>query len=223
VAPALGSWVGPRDQVLVATTGGFVRPNGQWVSNARPEHLRRACDRSLAALGVERIDLYQLHAPDPQVPFDETLGMLAELQRAGKVRWLGLSNVSVEQIRAAREQIEVVSVQNRLNPFFREAVEEGVVKYCDDEGLGFLAFSPLGGGRLNLKLPGIPVLAPIARRHGVSAHAVVLAWVLAQGPSVIVIPAARKLAHLTDSQASAGVQLDEQDLAAIDEAEFSIA
>ncbi len=223
VAKALASWVGPREHVIVATKGGFVRPDGQWVANARPEHLRRACDRSLAALGVERIDLYQLHGPDPQVPFDESVGMLSELRREGKIRWLGLSNVSVEQVRAARAQVEVVSVQNRLNPFFPEAVKDGVVGYCDAEGLGFLAFSPLGGGRLNLKLPEVPVLAPIARRHAVSPHAVVLAWVLAQGPSVIVIPAARKLAHVADSQASAGVRLDEEELATIDQAEFSIA
>jgi len=223
VAKALATWSGPRDQVTVATKGGFVRPEGRWVNNGRPEHLRRACDRSLQSLGIDRIDLYQFHHPDPDVPFDESVGMLAELRQEGKIRWVGLSNVSVEEIRAARAIVEVVSVQNRLNPFFREAVSEGVVAYCDAEGLGFLAFSPVGGGRLNKKLPDISALAPIAARHGVSNHAVVLAWVLAQGSSVIVIPAARRSAHVADSQAAADVELSQEELEAIDRTEFSIA
>lgn len=223
VAKALKSWSGPRDEVTVATKGGYVRPEGRWVNDGRPEHLRLACDRSLQALGVERIDLYQFHGPDPEVPFEESVGMLAELERQGKIRWLGLSNVSVEQIGAARAMVEVVSVQNRLNPFFSEAVQQGVVGYCDAEGLGFLAYSPVGGGRLNKKLPDISVLAPIAARHGVSNHALVLAWVLAQGSSVIVIPAARRLAHVADSQAAAGVELSQEELESIERAEFSIA
>jgi len=223
VAKALASWHGPRDEVIVATKGGFVRPDGTWKNNARPEHLRRACDRSLRALSVERIDLYQLHSPDPGVPLDESVGMLAELRQEGKIRWVGLSNVTVEEIDSARQIVEVVSIQNRLNPFFREAVEDGIVGYCDQQELGFLAFSPVGGGRLNKKLPEIDALQPIATRHGVSSHALVLAWVLAQGPSVIVIPAARRSAHVSDSQAAAGVHLSEDELAAIDQAEFSIA
>jgi len=221
VAKALATWRGPSADITIATKGGYVRPDGQWVSNARPEHLRQACDRSLLALRVERIDLYQLHSPDPQVPLDESIGMLAELQQEGKIRWVGLSNVSVEQIESAQAIVEIVSVQNRLNPFFREAVTDGVVGYCDAEGLGFLAYSPVGGGRLNRKLPQIGVLGPIAERHGVSAHAVVLAWVLAQGTSVIVIPAARTIAHIADSQAAAEIDLSDSDLDAIDSADFS--
>lgn len=223
VAKALASWSGPREEVIVATKGGYVRPDGRWVSNARPEHLRAACDRSLLALGVERIDLYQLHGPDPSVPLAESVDMLLELQRAGKVRWLGLSNVSVDQIEAARSRADITSVQNRLNPFFREALRDGVVDCCAEHGLGFLAYSPVGGGRLNKKLPDIPVLEPIARRHGVSPHVVVLAWVLAQGPSVIVIPAARRIEHALDSQTAASVELSDEELAAIDESPFSIA
>ena len=223
VAKALRTWVGPREEVLVATKGGYVRPQGRWVHNGRPEHLRRACDRSLLALGVERIDLYQLHGPDPDVPFDESVGMLAELVAAGKIRWLGLSNVSVDQIRAASGIVEVASVQNRLNPFFREAVRDGVVDHCDREEIAFLAYSPLGGGRLNKKLPGIDVLSRLGARHGVSNHAVALAWVLAQGSSVIVIPAARRVEHVTDSQSAAAVELEEEELEEIERTEFSIA
>ena len=223
VASALRSWPGPRDEVMVATKGGYVRPDGRWQNNGRPEHLRRACDRSLLALGVDRVDLYQFHGPDPEVPFGESVGALAELRTEGKIRWLGLSNVSVEQIRSARSIVEITSVQNRLNPFFREAVSDGVVGYCEQERLGFLAYSPVGGGRLNKKLPDIDVLAPIAERHGVSNHAVVLAWVLSQGRSVIVIPAARRIEHVSDSQAAADLELSDGEIEAIETAEFSIA
>jgi len=220
VARALKEWGGPREEVLVATKGGLTRPDGRWERNARPEHLRRACDRSLKALGVERIDLYQLHAPDPDVPFGESIGMLAELQREGKVRWLGLSNVSVDQISAARRHIEVVTVQNRLNPFFREAIEDGVLARCEDLGIGFLAYSPVGGGRLNKKLPDHPVAKRIAARHGASTHAVVLAWVLEQASNVIVIPGARTVEHALDSWSAGSLRLDPGELRDLDEAEF---
>ena len=134
VAQALKTWSGPRDQVIVATKGGMIRPDGRWERDARPERLRRACERSLQALQVDRIDLYQLHAPDHQVPFEESVGALAELQREGKIRWIGLSNVSVAEIKAAEAITEVATVQNRLNPFFREAIETGVVRYCGERG-----------------------------------------------------------------------------------------
>ena len=221
IAAALAGWRGDRDHVVVATKGGVVRSGGRWESDARPEHLRAACDRSLQALGVERLDLYQLHAPDPKVPFAESVGALAALREAGKLRWIGLSNVSVAQVREAQGIAPVTTVQNRLNPFFREALTGGVVSYCAEQGIGFLAYSPTGGGRLNRKLPEHPVVAPIAARLGVSAHAVVLAWVLAQGPTVIVIPSARSVEHALDGVAAGDLALAPDDLAAIDGAEFS--
>jgi aryl-alcohol dehydrogenase-like predicted oxidoreductase len=212
---------GRADEVVVATKGGVVRTGGRWDTDGRPEHLRRACDRSLEALGVERIALYQLHAPDPRVPFEDSVGTLAELRQEGKVRWVGLSNVSLAQIRSAETIVPVTSVQNRLNPFFREAIATGVVAYCAERGIGFLAYSPTGGGRLNRKLPDHPVLAPMARRLGVSAHAIVLAWALAQSPTVIAIPSARTVDHALDSIGAADLGLSADDLAAIDAAEFS--
>jgi aryl-alcohol dehydrogenase-like predicted oxidoreductase len=221
IARALREWSGPAHEVLVATKGGLTRPRGRWERDARPEHLRAACERSLRALGVERIQLYQLHAPDPSVPFEESVGTLADLQREGKVRWVGLSNVSVEQIRAAEAIVPIASVQNRLNPFFREALVDGVVDYCGSRSIGFLAYSPTGGGRLNRKLPEHPVLRPMAARLDVSAHALVLAWALAQSPAVIVIPSARRVAHALDSVSAGGLALSAEDLSAIDRAEFS--
>ena len=221
VADSLRGWNGPRNEVLVATKGGLTRPGGRWERDGRPEHLRRACERSLRALGVDRIAIYQLHAPDPNVPFEESVGALADLRRDGKIHSVGLSNVSVAQIRAAEAIVPVASVQNRLNPFFREALEEGVVAYCEERGIGFLAYSPVGGGRLNRKLPEHPVLRPMAAKLGVSAHALVLAWVLSRSPAVIVIPSARRVEHALDSVRAGELELSAEDLAAIDRTEFS--
>ncbi len=214
---------GPRASITVATKGGFIRPNGTWTSKADPAHLRSACEHSLQCLDTDCIDLYQLHAPDPRVPLEDSVGALADLQSEGKIRHIGLSNVSVAEIETARSIVDIVSVQNRLNPFFREAVRDGVVDYCDRNGLAFFAYSPVGGGRLNKKLPHIPELQAIAERHGVSNHAVVLAWDLAQGESVVVIPAARKIEHVLDSQKAGEIELSDEELAAIDAAEFSTA
>jgi aryl-alcohol dehydrogenase-like predicted oxidoreductase len=221
VARALGSWQGDRAQVIVATKGGVTRPAGRWETDGRPQHLRAACERSLTALGVERLDLYQLHAPDPKVSLAESVGALGELKQEGKIRWIGLSNVSVAEIQEAEAITPVSTVQNRLNPFFREALAEGVVQHCTERGIGFLAYSPTGGGRLNRKLPAHPVLQPMAARLGTTPHALVLAWVLARSPSVIVIPSARTVEHALDSVSAADLTLSEADLAAITTAEFS--
>jgi aryl-alcohol dehydrogenase-like predicted oxidoreductase len=221
IAKALAAWGGDRGGILVATKGGLTRPDARWERHARPAQLRAAAERSLRALGVEQLALYQLHAPDPNVPLVESVGELKRLRDEGKIRWVGLSNVSVAEIREAQAVVPITSVQNRLNPFFREALTEGVADYCAAQGIGFLAYSPTGGGRLTRKLPSHPVLAAIAVRHGVSAHAVVLAWALAQSPTVIVIPSARTVAHALDSVSAADLQLAPSELAAIDAAEFS--
>lgn len=221
IAKALRSWAGDRDRIVVATKGGLARPRGHWVRDGRPEHLHVACRCSLKALGVERIDLYQLHAPDPDVPFADSVGALAELRAEGLIRWVGLSNVSVAEIEEARRIVEITTVQNRLNPFFREAVDEGVVAHCDASRIGFLAYSPVGGGRLHKKLPGHPALVPIAARHGATPHQVVLAWVAAQGESVIPIPGARQPETARASADAAHLALSGEDLDAVTAAEFS--
>ncbi len=220
VAAALESWKGPRETIVVGTKGGMDREGAAWTTNGRPEHLFRACDRSLLALGVERIALYQLHRPDPDVPFTESIEALAELVRRGKVRLLGLSNVSVEQIEQARKITPIATVQNRLSPFFRESLHGGVVEHCGQAGIVFLAYSPTGGGRLNLRIPAIPAVTDLAGRHRVSPHAIVLAWVLAQGPTVVPIPSARKVDHVVDSATAPGVELTADELARLAEAAF---
>jgi aryl-alcohol dehydrogenase-like predicted oxidoreductase len=221
IAGALAGWSGDASDIQVATKGGMTRPEGRWEHDGRPSSLRKACERSLEALAVERIDLYQLHAPDPSIPLEDSVGALAELQREGKIRWIGLSNVSVGEIERARSIVEVVSVQNRLNPFFREALDTGVVQHCERLGIAFIAYSPLGGGRLNKKLPGHPVLESIAGRHGVSAHAVVLAWVLGQGSNVIAIPGSSRVEHAVDSAEAADLSLADEEWQEIADAEFS--
>ncbi|HEY7686837.1 MAG TPA: aldo/keto reductase [Gemmatimonadales bacterium] len=221
IARALQGRAGAREGVIVATKGGMVRPGGRWERDGRPKHLHQACDHSLRALGTDRIDLYQLHAPDPEVPFSDSVGALAELQQAGKIRWVGLSNVSVADIETASRSVTVVTVQNRLNPFFREALVTGVVAECARRGIGFLAYSPVGGGRLNKKLPGLAVLQSIGRRHAASPHAVALAWVLAQGRTVLPIPSARTVDHALDSLGAADVSLSPKEITAVTGAEFS--
>jgi len=221
IAKALAAWSGDRDSILVATKGGITRPGGRWERDGRPAYLRKACERSLKALRVDRIDLYQFHAPDASVPFIDSVGAFAELQQEGKVRWVGLSNVSPAEIEVARGIVEVASVQNRFNPFFHESPRDGAIKYCADYGIGYLAYSPVGGGRLNKRLPGHPVLEPIARAHNASPHAVVLAWALARSPNVIVIPGARTVEHARDSAGAGELELSPEELRAIDEGEFS--
>lgn len=207
-----------RDAVRVATKAGLRRPHGAWTNDGRPEHIREACERSLRALNTEQIWLYQFHAPDPKVPFEKSVEAFAELQRVGKFRHFGLSNVSVQQIEQAQKILPVVSVQNRLNPYFRESIS--VAKACAERGITFLAYSPVGGGRLAKKLPEFDVLIELAQKHDRSVHAIVIAWVLAQGETVVPIPAARKIEHAVDSAGAGDLVLSADELAAIDEADF---
>ncbi len=220
IAKALKAWSGPRDSVLVATKGGLSRPKGRWESDAHPRRLRQACEQSLEALGVECIALYQLHAPDPRVPFTDSVGTLADLQREGKLRWVGLSNVSVDEIKIAESIVPVVSVQNRFNLFYRAPLGDGVVNYCRRRGIAFIAYSPVGGSQYNKQLIRHSVLAAIAERYECSAHAVALAWLLAQAPNIIPIPGARSVEHALDSVRAADLMLEDSDLQAISEARF---
>ena len=208
-----------RDRIKIATKAGMRRPGGNWTRDGTPKHIREACEKSLRALGVDQIWLYQFHTPDPSVPFEKSVEAFAELQRAGKCRHVGLSNVDVEQIEAASAIVEVQSVQNRLNPYFRESV--GVAQECARRKITFLAYSPLGGGRLTQKIAQFPVLAKLAAKHNCSAHAVVLAWVRSKGETVVPIPGARTVEHAVDSAKSVEVTLTPDEIAEIDQSEFS--
>lgn len=207
-----------RDRVLVATKGGLVRPSGRWERNGHPEHIRAACEWSLEALGVERISLYQLHAPDPDVPFKESVGTFADLKEEGKVEAVGLSNVSLEQIRTAREIVEITSVQNRYNPWDRSSEEKGILEYCHEEGITFIPYSPLGGGRRVKLLPQNDGLWRVAERVGHTPEEVVLAWILSKSPSLVPIPGASRTESIESSVRAAGLELDEETADEVEEA-----
>ena len=215
VAKALAAWPADRDRVLVATKGGHTRPGGAWELDGRPEHLRQACEASLRALGVEAIGLYQFHRPDPKVPFVESVGAMAELKAAGKVRMVGLSNVSVDQIRQAREIVEVASVQNEFSPRFRRS--EGELAFCAANRIAFLPWSPLGGIGRGRDLGGRHrAFAEVAQAHGVSPQQVALAWELAKAPVVIPIPGSSRPETILDSAAAANLRLSRDELARLD-------
>jgi aryl-alcohol dehydrogenase-like predicted oxidoreductase len=215
LARALAAWPGDRDRVLVATKGGHTRPGREWGLDGRPEYLRQACEASLERLGVEAIGLYQFHRPDPKVPFAESVGALAELKAAGKVRLVGLSNVSVDQIRQARELVEVASVQNEFSPRFRRS--EGELAWCAANRIAFLPWSPLGGIGRGRDLGGRHrAFAEVAEAHGVSPQQVALAWELAKAPVVIPIPGSSRPETILDSVAAASLRLSADELARLD-------
>jgi aryl-alcohol dehydrogenase-like predicted oxidoreductase len=206
----------PDARVVVATKGGLERPKGAWTRNARPAHLRAACEASLKALGRDRIDLYQLHAPDPAVPFAESVGELARLRTEGKIAHVGLSNVTAQEIEDAIRWVPIVSVQNRYNPLDREPERDGVLATCDRLQIAFLPYSPFGGANGARSLGFVGRLRSEAESRGVSPHRLVLAWMLAKSPVVIPIPGARRAASVTDSIAAADLVFSSQDIAAIE-------
>lgn len=210
----------PRDSTLVvATKGGLERrSDGSWPIKGSPEHLKRACDASLRALNVERIDLYQLHAPDPVVPFADSVGALARLRGAGKVRHIGLSNVSTRQIKVAETIVPIASVQNCMSPFDRTDFNCGVLELCEARGIAYIAYSPLGGTRGKARIVESEPLRRVGERHGVSPYRVALAWLLARSPVIIPIPGARRVQSIVDNAAAMRLRLDAQDLAELNAA-----
>ena len=199
----------PAD-LVIATKGGLLRPSPpQWVSDGRPEHLRRALEGSLKRLKVERIDLYQLHAPDDDVPFADSVGALAQMQRAGKIRHVGISNVTVRQLEEARRICPIASVQNEYNIDDRSS--EDVVKACETAGIAFLPWYPLGAGKA-LRSSRVK---KIAARHAATPAQIAIAWLLAKSPVMLPIPGTASLAHLEENAAAARIQLSREDLAAL--------
>jgi len=202
--------------IVIGTKGGLERPGGAWTRNGSPAHLRRACELSLAALGVSRIDLYQLHAVDPSVPIADSVGELARLRTEGKIAHVGLSNVSVAEIEQARALVPIVSVQNRWNPVDRSPERDGVLAYCTTNAIAFLPYSPFGGANAAKGLARTGRLGAVATRHGMSAHRLVLAWMLAKSPTVIAIPGARRVESIADSAKASDVELSRSDVAEVE-------
>lgn len=195
--------------MVIATKGGFDRsgPN-KWEMNARPERLREELDGSLRRLKVERIDLYQLHRIDPNVPEADQFGALREFQREGKVRHVGLSEVSVEEIERARKHVEIVSVQNRYNMGDREW--EPVLEYCERENIGFIPWYPLAASKL---AKGKDAINRVAERYKATPSQIALAWLLRRSPVMLPIPGTSRVAHLDENTAAAGIELTDEEFA----------
>ena len=213
VRRALDEWSGPRERVRVTTKGGYVRPNGEWRPNGNPEHLRSACEASLRALGVDAIWLYQLHLPDPKVQFPDSVGALEDLRREGKIRHIGLSNVDVGHIEAARKVAPIASVQNSLSPFDRRAFANGVLELCERTGIAFVAHSPVGGHARHRRVAEHPVLRAVAACHGATPYEVTLAWLLSTSRSMLVIPGASRVESAVSSARAADLALTPADVA----------
>jgi pyridoxine 4-dehydrogenase len=196
--------------LVIATKGGFLRPGpGEWRPDGHPEHLRAACEGSLARLGMDQIPLYQFHRPDPAVPFEDSVGELVALRDEGKVRHIGLSNVDTSLFERARALTPIASVQNRYNPSDRAS--EPLVELAEAHGFAFIPWAPVGGYR-----PGVGEgLATVAKRRGVSRVQVAIAWQLARSPQMLPIPGTSSLEHLEENVAAAALELSGEDLAAL--------
>jgi len=199
------------DDLVIATKGGLVRPGpGRWDADGRPEHLREALEGSLSRLRVERIDLYQFHRPDPKVPLEESIGALAELKDQGKIRHLGISNVTEDQLQRAEKITPIVSVQNRYNVVDRTS--ESMVDLCEQEELAFLPWAPIQ------EADEVDVITHAARNHGYTPRQIVLAWLLARSPQIPPIPGSGSPEHVEANIAAAGIKLDQNEVAAITDA-----
>jgi pyridoxine 4-dehydrogenase len=192
--------------LAIATKGGFLRHGpDHWQPDGRPAHLREALEGSLRRLRLDRIDLYQLHRPDPKVPYDESVGALAEMQRAGKIRHIGVSNVSLQELATARSLASIVSVQNRYNREDRDS--EPVLDVCERQGLAFLPWAPIGGGSpLELQ-----TLERVAHAHDATVSQIAIAWLLRRSPVMLPIPGTRSVKHLEENIAAAGLQLADEE------------
>ena len=199
------------DDLVIATKGGLVRPGpGRWDADGRPEHLREALEGSLRRLRVDMIDLYQLHRPDPKVPLKESIGFLAEMKNEGKIRHVGISNATEDQLREAEQIVPIVSVQNRYNVVDRTS--ETMVDLCEQEELAFLPWAPIQ------EADEVEVITDAARNHGFTPRQIVLAWLLARSPQILPIPGSGSAEHVEANVAAAGIKLDQGEVAAITDA-----
>jgi aryl-alcohol dehydrogenase-like predicted oxidoreductase len=214
IAEALAGYGGATDDVLVATKGGHLRPgDGSWTLNGRPEYLKQACEASLKRLGVDAIGLYQFHRPDPEVPYEESVGAIRDLLTEGKIRMAGISNATPERIRLSQDILSgrLVSVQNQFSPAFQSSRPE--LDLCDELGIAFLPWSPLGGIS---KASGLgdrfAAFQQVADAHGVSPQQVCLAWMLALSPVVVPIPGSSRPETIKDSAQAVDLQLTPEEL-----------
>ncbi|MBF2067713.1 MAG: aldo/keto reductase [Calothrix sp. C42_A2020_038] len=217
IGKALQTYRGDTSNVVVATKGGLMRPNQNWTLNGNPEHIRETIRVSFEALGGNKpIDIWQYHAPDPQYSIQESLKPAIEAVDAGLVRFVGVSNFSVEQIKQARDVVDVVSVQNQYSPWYRQPEYDGVLEYCQKEGLAFIPWSPFGGRRRHSDLQDISIINKLAQQKGVSVYGIVLAWLRSKSSCILPIPGASKVSSIEDSARAGDIKLSEAEVQQID-------
>ena len=216
---ALKTYKGDISQVIVATKGGLMRPDGSWGRNGNPEHLRQTIRESFEILGGDKpIDLWQYHSPDPNFTIEASLAPAKEAVEAGLIRFVGVSNFSVEQIKQARDVVDIVSVQNQYSPWHRHPETDGVLQYCEQEKITFLPWSPFGGMRRHANLPDFQAIAQIAQEKNVSLYCVVLAWLRSKSPCILPIPGASKVSSIEDTVTAVDVKLSDAEVQKINQA-----
>ena len=217
IAKALQQYSGDTSSVTVATKGGLLRPEGSWTRDGNPKRLAKTIRESHVILGGSKpIDLWQYHAPDPDYGIEEALTPAKEAVEQGLIRYVGVSNFTVEQIKEARQIVDIVSVQNQYNPWHRQPEFDGVLDYCEREGLIFFPWSPLGGSSRVKGLQDIKVIAELAKEREVSVHQIVLGWLRAKYDCIVPIPGASHISSIEDSVKAANLELSTEEVKRID-------
>lgn len=217
IAKALQQYQGDTSSVTVATKGGLLRPEGRWTRDGNPVRLRKTIRVSYVILGGSKpIDLWQYHAPDPNYTIEEALTPVKEAVAEGLIRYVGVSNFTVEQIERARRVVDIVSVQNQYNPWHRQPEFDGVLDYCEREGLIFFPWSPLGGSSRVNRLQDIEVIAELAKERDVSVYQIVLGWLRAKYSCIVPIPGASRISSIEDSVKAADLELSTEEVKRID-------
>ena len=211
IAKAL-SKLAQSNNIIVATKGGLRRPKGIWTVDASPEWLRQSCEKSLMDLNTDSIALYQLHAPDPDVPLSDSVGELERLKSEGKIQHIGLSNVTVDQIQLALSTTNIMSVQNRCNLFERNSFKNGVVKFCEENNITFIAHSPVGGHFKHAQCADNSLLKKLAVKYDASTYQIMIAWLLHRSSSLVAIPGASKTSSIMDSLRAINVEISQEDM-----------
>ena len=216
IAKAL-SKLGDTNNIIVATKGGLRRSKGDWTVDANPKWLRQSCEKSLTDLNTDSIFLYQLHAPDPDIPLTDSVGELTRLKDEGKIQHIGLSNVTVEHIQLALSITNIVSVQNRCNLFEQNSFKNGVVKFCEENNITFIAHSSVGGHLQHAQRADNKLLKKLAEKYDVSTYQIMIAWLLNKSSSILTIPGASKTSSITDSLRAINVEFSKKDMQLLEE------
>lgn len=200
--------------LVIATKGGMLRGGpGDWSADGRPEHLREACEASLKRLGIDQVQLYQFHRPDSNVPFRDSIQALIDLQSEGKIKHIGVSNVTLELLKQATDMTKIVSVQNHYN-FEHRKDSEAVLQYCQEQGIAFIPYFPIAGNTGGVSESKVQA---IADKHSANGRQIALAWLLKHSPVTLPIPGTSSVEHLESNVAAANIELDDQDMAALDQ------